>query len=67
MGEINVSDPENIKIYTLSGLEVRIGDDSDLEEKYNLYNSIIQENLTGSREIRYIDVSILDKPAMAFE
>ena len=67
VGEINVSDPENIKIYTLSGLEVRIGDDSDLEEKYNLYNSIIQENLTGSREIRYIDVSILDKPAMAFE
>lgn len=67
IGEVNVSDPDYIKIYSPDGIEIRLGDAEDLEEKYRLYNSIILENQGTGKAIRYIDVSILEKPALSFK
>ncbi|NLF80102.1 MAG: FtsQ-type POTRA domain-containing protein [Clostridia bacterium] len=67
IGEINVADLEFIKLYSNSGLEIRLGDSSDLEEKYLLYSAIITENTEKSGPaIKYIDVSIKNKPAFAY-
>ena len=68
IGEINVRDPEDIKLYTLSGMEIRLGDSKDFGQKYQLYTAIIKENQEGAgKAIKYIDVSILEKPAFAFK
>ena len=68
IGEINVQDPEDIKLYTLSGMEIRLGDSKDFGQKYQLYTAIIKENQEGAgKAIKYIDVSILEKPAFAFK
>jgi len=67
IGEINVTDLQFIKLYTDSGLEIRLGDSVDLEEKYLLYSTIIAENSEKSGPaIKYIDVSIKNKPAFAY-
>jgi cell division protein FtsQ len=67
IGEINVADLQFIKLYTDSGLEIRLGDSSDLEEKYLLYSTIIQENISSDGPaIKYIDVSIENKSAFAY-
>jgi len=68
IGEINVSDPEYIKLYTLNGPEVRLGGSEDFAEKYAIYSAIIKESqYEEGRALRYIDVSILSKPTLSYE
>ena len=68
IGEINVADTQFIKIYTISGTEIRIGDSRDFDEKYLLYTTIIEENQRKEEAaIKYIDVSIISRPAIAYE
>lgn len=58
IGEINVSNPQYIKLYTVSGAEIRLGDSSGFAEKYLVYSSILMDNAQNSgRVIAYIDVS----------
>lgn len=68
IGEINVTDTQYIKIYTVAGTEVRIGDSENFDEKYLLYSTILLENeRKAEKAIKYIDVSIVSKPAFAYE
>ena len=68
IGEINVADTQYIKIYTVSGTEIRIGDSRNFKEKYLLYSTILLENeRKEEKAIKYIDVSIVSKPAFAYE
>ncbi|MCR4963532.1 MAG: FtsQ-type POTRA domain-containing protein [Firmicutes bacterium] len=59
LGEVNVADAQQIKLYTLTGVEVRMGDRNDLPEKYLMASAIINDHSeTGTlSRIRYIDVS----------
>lgn len=68
IGEVNVADPLSIKLYTISGIEIRLGDSGNMEEKYLLCSTIIKENesKTGP-SFKYIDVSIVGKPVFAYE
>ncbi|MDO4732369.1 MAG: FtsQ-type POTRA domain-containing protein [Bacillota bacterium] len=66
IGEINVSNPQFIKLYTLSGVEIRLGDCEDFHKKYGVYTGILLDNeMEQGRPLRYIDVSIIDKPTFA--
>lgn len=68
LGELNVSDAQNIRLYTLSGIEVRLGDGSDFAHKYLIYSNIIKDNQAENRPpIRYIDVGIPDTPAISYQ
>ena len=68
IGEINVADTQYIKIYTVDGTEIRIGDSDNFDEKYLLYSTILLENeRKEEKAIKYIDVSIISKPAFAYE
>ncbi len=67
IGEINVADVQLIKLYTSSGIEIRLGDSSNFQEKYLYYNTILDEQeRKGAKKIRYIDVSIVTKPTINY-
>lgn len=67
LGEIDVSNPQFIKIYTLSGVEIRLGDSSDFANKYLIYSNIIRDNeMERGKALNYIDVSIPDKPTLTY-
>jgi len=68
ISEVNVADPQKIIIYTKDGVEVRLGDGEDFEEKYILYTAIIADRTTNGdiRQIAYIDVAVLDKPVISY-
>ncbi len=59
IGEINVADVQQIRLYTLNGVEVRIGDKKDIADKYLVASAVIANHSeNGSlNKISYIDVS----------
>ena len=59
LGELNIADDQQIKLYTLTGVELRMGDKTNMKEKYLVASAIISNHSeTGSlSQIRYIDVS----------
>ena len=68
IGEINVSDVQDIRLYTSSGIEVRLGDSSNFKEKYLLYSKIIEDHERNSNKvIDYIDVSVATKWAINYK
>jgi cell division protein FtsQ len=64
--EIDVTDSQKIRLYTKGGIEVRIGNSSDIAEKYLLADSIIYNaQLNGvASKIGYIDISSTEKPVV---
>ena len=67
VGEINVSDPQSICLYTVSGVQIKLGDSSGFEEKYLVYSNILADHkANGGKMIEYIDVSIPEDPAIKY-
>ena len=68
IGEIHVADVQDIRLYTVDGVEVRLGDDSDFAEKYLIYSNILSSNeQENGAPIAYIDVSIPAVPAVSIQ
>ena len=59
IGEINVTDTQQIRLYTLGGTELRIGNTEDISEKYLLISGILANHTESGTVgmIDYIDVS----------
>lgn len=68
VGEINVADPQKIRLYTIQGAEVRLGSSSDLKTKFNRFLLVLKEaeKLKKLENIQYIDVSFIDKPVIFY-
>lgn len=67
LGEIHVGNPQDIKIYTLSGIEIRLGDCEGFPQKYLIYSNILKDNRAeGNPPLAYIDVSIPEKPTFTY-
>lgn len=67
VGEINVADPQSICLYTLSGVQVKLGDSSSFPEKHLVYSNIIADHqANGGKMIEYIDVSIPEDPVIKY-
>lgn len=63
IGEIDVANTQYIKLYTMNGTEIRLGDSTDFAAKYLAYSTILDDAQRNSdRLIHYIDVSIYTKP-----
>jgi len=69
IGEIDLSNLQQISLYTVGGTEIHIGNGDRIKEKYIIANGIISNHTTSGTlsTIRYIDVSsnipaILYKP-----
>ncbi len=68
ISEINVADPQKIIVCTKDGIEVRVGNGEDFEDKYILYTAIIEDRTTNGdiKQIKYIDVTVVDKPVITY-
>jgi cell division protein FtsQ len=68
ISEINVEDTQKVRIYLDSGVEVRVGDSQNFNDKYSLFTSILNQQQTEGKlaSIQYIDVSIIDRPVIFY-
>jgi len=68
IGEINVVNAQDIRLYTVSGIEIRLGDGEDFANKYLIYSNIIKDNAAGNgAPLQYIDVRIPAVPAVSYQ
>jgi cell division protein FtsQ len=69
IGELDVQDPQKIKLYTKGGVEIRIGSSANFDEKQIVYTNIINDLEKNKKldNIRYIDVSLPDRPVYFFD
>ena len=68
ISEINLSQPENIRIYTLNGIEIRVGTLEHLSEYLGVLEEIltVQINRFEYRTVEYIDMSFRGSPVIKF-
>lgn len=64
VSEINVSDMNNIRIFTIDEAEIRFGDLTRIKEKIKLYQEVIGQKY--SNKIQYIDISYKGSPVIKF-
>ncbi|WP_418790561.1 cell division protein FtsQ/DivIB [Phosphitispora sp. TUW77] len=64
VSELNVSDLNNIRMYTMDKAEVRFGDKNRIMEKINLYQEVIRQKYDN--KIQYIDISYKGSPVIKF-
>lgn len=64
VSEVNVSDLNNIRVFTLDRVEVRFGDNSRIAEKVRLYQGVISQKYES--RIEYIDISYKGSPVIKF-
>lgn len=63
IGEINVSNSQDIRLYLSDDTEIRLGDSSNMKEKHLVYANILKDIRSNSAQIvHYIDVSIVEWP-----
>lgn len=55
ISEINVADVNNIRLYTIDNVEVRLGDDNKMEDKLSLLNAFMSQKY--EKPVEYVDVS----------
>ncbi len=68
VAEINVEDTQKIKFFTMSDIEIRVGDSTNFGEKYKVFLEIYREQEKGNKlgGVQYIDVSVFDKPVIYY-
>ncbi len=58
IAEVNIGDPDAIMAYTVSGVQIRLGDGKDLPKKAELTQSMLQDIKKTHGNVQYIDVNI---------
>lgn len=66
ISEINVEDPNNIIIYSMSGFRIMVGDETGIKEKIHNLNEIFNAKGEKLKDIEYIDVSFKGDPVIKF-
>lgn len=64
VSEVNVSDLNNIRIFTIDKAEIKLGDLTRVNEKIKLYQAVIGQKY--SSKIQYIDISYKGDPVIKF-
>lgn len=64
LAEINVNDPEQIRVYTWEGMEVWLGDKEDLQRKLDVLQQLCQFFLSGEDKFQngYLDIRTAEAP-----
>lgn len=66
ISEINVTDPNNIIIYSITGFRIMVGDETSIKEKIHNLDEIFNTKGDKLKEIEYIDVSFNGNPVIKF-
>lgn len=56
--EINVGDPDNLLVYTVDGLQIRVGDRNQLKEKADMTLAMLKDLKDKHINAQYIDVNL---------
>ncbi len=64
VSEIYCKEPENIIMYTIDSVEVRLGNSDKAKEKLQVYSQVISQKYR--EKIQYIDLSYQSKPVIKF-
>ncbi|MDT3700669.1 MAG: FtsQ-type POTRA domain-containing protein [Thermincola sp.] len=64
VSEINVSDVNNIRVFTIDETEVRLGDITRISDKVELYQEVISQKY--NEKIQYVDISYKGNPVIKF-
>lgn len=64
VSEINVSDVNNIRVFTIDETEIRFGDLTRVSDKVKLYQEVIGQKYRD--KIQYIDISYKGNPVIKF-
>lgn len=57
IAEINIGDPNNMLAYTVSGVQIRLGNGEDLKNKAELTASMLKDLSKSQGNVQYIDVN----------
>jgi len=68
ISEINLSHPESIKVVTLDGIEIRVGNLDHFRDNLELFKQVLTMNLkrTGNHPVEYVDMSFKGSPVVKF-
>ena len=68
IAEINVSDPQKLRAFTVQGAEVRLGNADGFQEKFAKFLQVLKEEqkLGKLDNIEYIDVSFSGRPVVYY-
>lgn len=64
--EIEVKDNQQLVIYTPDGMQVRLGNGADVEQKLQLLEQIIKDGTLADRIVEYIDLSTTSTPVVKY-
>ena len=57
IAEVNIGDPDNILVYTVSGIQIRLGDGTNLKDKAELTAAMLKDLPETQGKVEYIDVN----------
>jgi cell division protein FtsQ len=68
IAEINVSDPQRLRAFTIQGAEIRLGNADGFQEKFSKFLQVMKEEQKLDRldNIEYIDVSFSGRPVVFY-
>jgi cell division protein FtsQ len=69
VAEIEVKDSQNIKAFTVQGIEVRLGDSEEFLDKLKKFLIVLNQEKKHNNlnKIKYIDVSFAGKPVILYK
>jgi cell division protein FtsQ len=69
VAEIEVKDSQNIKAFTVQGIEVRLGDSEEFPDKFKKFLIVLNQEKKHNNlnKIEYIDVSFAGKPVILYK
>ncbi|ATW25053.1 cell division protein FtsQ/DivIB [Candidatus Formimonas warabiya] len=68
IAEVDVFDPQKLRVFTVQGAEVRLGGADGFQEKFTRFLQVLkkEEEMDRLEDIEYIDVSFSDKPVVFY-
>lgn len=66
LSEVNVANPDKLKLYTLDGVEVRVGTTEETLARLDLLLEVLGQKRPDGQKIEYIDMSFAGNPVVKY-
>jgi len=67
LSEVHVDNDGQIRLYTIEGIQCRIGLAEDIQNKGDILTRLLKELRTQQDKIKYVDLSCADKPVVYYK
>ncbi|GBF34448.1 cell division protein FtsQ [Desulfocucumis palustris] len=66
LSEVNINEQGNVCLYTLDGIQCRLGSPEDVSEKAMFLSRVIDELKAKNKKIEYVDLSYVGSPVVQY-